>query len=374
MSVPSVISRRVAKHRSPANPPVPRTVAWTQGRPEVTSQPSPAPELDSIAAEWQGALDSAERALVAAGESLPSAELLRRRRRLVQERQHTAEMLVRVAQVTGFRPLPWLSPVPVSTKMIGLSPNVKACLFDLEGVLADSAQLHAWAWSDVFDDFLLRLSEKTGWQFVPFDRDSDYHEYLDGRTRLEGIEAFLDSRGIHLADGRPDDSVDADTACALARRKGEALAYRLRERGVTALDGARRYLEATSRAGLKRAVVSASASTLPMLKLAGLATLIEERVDADVIRIEGLRARPAPDLLLVACHRLGVRPDEAVTFTHSPAGVAAGHAAGLMVVGVGEGARGELLLGFGAERVVPSVGVLLDPRLSGGELTTRVES
>ena len=133
---------------------------------------------------------------------------------------------------------------------------------------------------------------------------------------------------------------------------------------MTALGGARRYLEAAGHAGLKRAVVSASASTLPMLELAGLATLVEDRVDADVIRAEGLRARPAPDLLLDACRRLGVQPEETVTFTHSAAGVAAGLVAGLGVIGVGEEAQRELLLGFGAERVVPSVSVLLDPRLN----------
>jgi beta-phosphoglucomutase-like phosphatase (HAD superfamily) len=138
----------------------------------------------------------------------------------------------------------------------------------------------------------------------------------------------------------------------------------MQQRGVTALAGARRYLEAAGHAGLKRAVVSASTTTLPMLELAGLATLVEERVDADVMQAESLRSRPAPDLLLVSCRRLGVRPEEAVTFTHSAAGVAAGHAAGLLVVGVGDGAEQEVLGGFGAERVVPSVGALLDSLLS----------
>ena len=167
-----------------------------------------------------------------------------------------------------------------------------------------------------------------------------------------------------MPEGRPDDPDEADTACSLARRKGEALTGRLRQRGVTALDGARRYLEAAGRPRLKRAVVSASASTLPMLELAGLATLVEDRVDADVIRAEGLRARPAPDLLLAACRRLDVQPEETVTFTHSPAGVAAGLASGLTVIGVGEGMQAETLLGFGAHRVIPSVSELLDPRLS----------
>ena len=152
----------------------------------------------------------------------------------------------------------------------------------------------------------------------------------------------------------PTTRTSADTACSLARRKGEALAGRLRQHGVTALGGARRYLEAAGRAGLKRAVVSASASTLPMLELAGLATLVEDRVDADVIRAEGLRARPAPDLLLAACRRLGVQPEETVTLTHSAAGVAAGHAAGLTVIGVGEGAHGRAVarLRGGARRSV----------------------
>ena len=181
----------------------------------------------------------------------------------------------------------------------------------------------------VFDDLLLRLSEKTHWHFIPFNTDADYHPYLDGRPRLEGIHAFLRSRGIRLPEGRSDDPVHSDTAYGLATRKGEELARVLRQRGVTALGGARRYLEAAGHAGLKRAVLSASSGTLPMLELAGLATLLEERIDADVISAEGLRSPPATDQLLHACRRLGVHPQEAITFTHSTAGVAAGRAAGL---------------------------------------------
>ena len=257
-------------------------------------------------------------------------------------------------------PLPWLSPIPLSARMLGLSPSVRACLFDLGGVLTDSAALHAWAWGEAFDEFLLRLSARVGWRFIPFDRDGDYREYLDGRPRLEGIHAFLDSRGIRVPEGRPDDPGRADTAYGLAARKGDALARGMQQRGVTALAGARRYLEAAGHAGLKRAVVSASATTSPMLELAGLANLVDERVDADVMHAESLRSRPAPDLLLAACRRLGVDPEEAVTFTHSAAGVAAGHAAGAAVVGIGEEAQAELLRGFGADRVVPALAALLD--------------
>ncbi len=334
------------------------------GAREAAATPRHPVDLDTFAADWERALDAAQNALTAAGGALPGAELEQRRRELVQERLQVAGLLVQVAQAAGVHPAPWLSPVPVSTAMLGLAPTVKACLFDLDGVLTDSGVLHALIWAEVFDEFLLRMSEKAARHFIPFDRDADYRAYIDGRPRLEGVHSFLDSRGIRLPEGRADDPAQADTAYGLARRKSEALARGLRRRGVTALPGARRYLEAAGHAGCKRAVVSASTSTLPMLELAGLATLVEERVDADVILAERLRSRPAPDLLLAACHRLGVRPEEAVTFTHSPEGVAAGHTAGITVVGVGDRGQGELLRGFGAESVVPSLRGLLDRQLA----------
>jgi beta-phosphoglucomutase-like phosphatase (HAD superfamily) len=330
----------------------------------VAARPERPLELDTISSSWQVALDSAQSALGAAGRTLSAAELGRRGRELTQERQDTAEMLTRLAGVTRVRPAPWLSPVPVTNGMLGLPARVTACLFDLDGVLTDSGVLHAWAWGEVLDDFLQRLSEKAHWHFISFDRGADYGTYIDGRPRLEGVHAFLASRGIRLPDGRFDDPADADTAYGLARRKGEMLAGGLQRRGSTALAGARHYLEAVGHAGLERAVISASESTLPMLELAGLAPLVEERVDADVIRAEGLRSRPAPDLLQAACRRLGVPPGEAVTLTHSAAGVAAGHAAGVAVVGIGEDAQADLLRGLGVERVYPSLSALLDRRLA----------
>jgi beta-phosphoglucomutase-like phosphatase (HAD superfamily) len=321
-------------------------------------------ELEPIASGWQRALDADEDALEAATGELSPAELGRRRHELALERRATAETLAHVAHVAGVHPVPWLSPVPISARMLGLPTTTRACLFDLDGVLTDSAVVHAQAWGDVLDDFLLRLSQALGWQFIPFDRVADYRDYIDGRPRLEGVQVFLASRGIRLPEGHPADDPRADTATALARRKGAALEHALHQRGVIALGGARRYLEAAGRAGLPRAVISASTTTLPMLELAGLATLVEERVDAEAIALDGLRARPAPDLLLAACRRVGVGPAEAVTFTNSAAGIAAGHAAGLTVVGVGDGGQADFLRGFGPERVVPSLSTLLDPRLA----------
>jgi beta-phosphoglucomutase-like phosphatase (HAD superfamily) len=280
-------------------------------------------ELDTVADEWQLALDTAADALTAAARTLPLDELQERRRRLALERTSTERELARLAHDVGIHRRPWLAPFPVRPSLLGLGDTVRACIFDLDGVLTDSGVLHAAAWAEVFDDVLLRVTEPTGWQFVPFDRVADYTAYLDGRPRLEGIHLFLRSRGIRLS---------AEEANALARRKSDALGRRLRQRGVNAVAGARLYLEAAGRAGLERAVVSSSTRTLPMLELAGLASLVEARVDAEQIVAGDLRSRPAPDLLLRACELLAVAPDTAVSFTHSSDGVLAAQAAGMRVV------------------------------------------
>ena len=352
-------------------PAIPRKAAPPSRRPPrrapVRPLPSPVPatrsvDLETLAVRWQRAFDTADRGLSVGGRTMRDPELLGRRRSLAQERRETADLLARVAAVGGTGKTPWLSPVPITPSMLGLDGHVRACIFDLDGVLTNSAVLHAHAWGEVLDDFLLRMSDKTGWQFIPFDRDSDYRAYVDGRSRIEGVHAFLGSRGIRVPEGAADDP-SKDTAQGLAARKGEAVSRGIHHRGVAALDGARRYLEAAGRAGLGRAVVSASASTMPMLELAALAQRVDEHVDADVIVTEGVRSRPAPDLLLLACSRLGVEPADAVAFTHGAAGVAAGHAAGMTVVGVAEGAQAERLAGFGAERVVRSLDELLERRL-----------
>lgn len=341
-------------------------------RPAVTRGPRPqrvhAPrtaDLDGLAAAWERAFDSGDRALGAVGSAGAGVRLdvSSQRRALAHERHEVAELLERAARISDVDPPPWLSPIPLTNKSLALAPAISACLFDLDGVVTDSGVVHARAWAETFDELLLRLSEQTGWQFIPFDVDADYRDYLDGRPRLDGIHAFLASRGIHLPEGRVDDPVGANTAHALANRKSEAVDRGLRRRGVAALPGARRYLQAAGYLGLTRVVVSASTRTLPMLELAGLANLVDMRIDAELMQVEHLRARPATDLLDAACRHAGVAPAHAVTFTHSPAGIAAAHAAGLAAVGVGAGARAEELRGFGADDVVASLGSLLDRRL-----------
>ena len=319
--------------------------------------------LDVAAARWQLALDSAQRAAHLATAPPIRAHPAQGNRAYAEERVEVAKALGRLSDMEGIHPAPWVLQVPVTVRMLGLPPRTRACLFDLDGVLTDAGIVHALAWAEVFDPFLLRVAEQTGWPFVPFDHDFDYRTWLDGRPRLEGIRAFLDARGIRLPESRRDDPARADTAQGLAKRKGETLDRIMHRRGISALAGARRFLEAAAHAGLARAVVSASTTTQPMLELAGLANLVEVRVDADVVRARHLHSRPAPDVLLEACSELGVPPDTAVTVTHTPAGVAAGHAAGMTVVGVAVHQDADVLKGFGAERVVPHLEALLDSRL-----------
>lgn len=331
-------------------------------RSEPSANPPPV-DLEFLSAGWQRALDAAGSALrAAAADSLPSTELRDRQVALVRETETTAAALRELAHDERQR-APWLSPTPITNRMLGLPAWVRACLFDVEGVLTDSSRLHAWAWGEVFDDYLSRIAATTRWHFVPFDRVEDYRGYVEGRSRLEAVHAFLGSRGIRVRDGRPDDGSDADTAYGLAQHKGKLLERRLHQQGVTALPGARRYLEAARRAGLKVAVVYESASTAEILELAGLASLVDERVDAAVISTEALHSRPAPDLLLTACRRLDVGADAAVTFTNAAAGVVAGQRAGALTIGVGDADQCETLRAFGAEQVTPALVALLDPRL-----------
>jgi beta-phosphoglucomutase-like phosphatase (HAD superfamily) len=171
--------------------------------------------------------------------------------------------------------------------MLGLPDHVTACLFDLDGVLTPTAEVHKAAWEDMFNTYLRQRSEHTGEPFVPFDPGPDYHTYVDGKARADGVRSFLGSRGITLPEGNPDDPGTAETVNGLGNRKNTVLLARLRERGVQPYPGSVSYLQAAQRAGLRRAVVSASANCREVVEAAGIADLLEVRVD-------GVTARTAP--------------------------------------------------------------------------------
>jgi beta-phosphoglucomutase family hydrolase len=244
--------------------------------------------------------------------------------------------------------------------MLGLPDHVTACLFDLDGVLTPTALVHKAAWADTFNSYLRERAERTGQPFVPFDPGRDYHTYVDGRPRADGVRSFLASRGITLPEGAPGDPEDAETVHGVGNRKNTVLLRRLREQGVVPYRGSVAYLHAARRAGLRRAVVSASANCREVVAAAGIADLLEVRVDGVTARREGLRGKPHPDTFLAAARRLDVAPKQAAVFEDALAGVAAGRAGEFgFVVGVDRVGQAGALLRHGADIVVRDLAELL---------------
>jgi beta-phosphoglucomutase family hydrolase len=244
--------------------------------------------------------------------------------------------------------------------VLGLPEKVRACLFDLDGVLTDTASVHTKAWKAMFDAFLSERAKRTGEKFVPFDAAADYRLYVDGKKREDGVRSFLDSRGIELPDGNPDDSGDAETVYGLGNRKNEMFQKVLDQDGVEVFEGSRRYLEAASAAGLGIAVVSSSANTREVLEITGLQRYIQQRVDGVTLREEHIKGKPAPDSYLRGAELLNVAPDAAAVFEDALSGVAAGHAGNFgYVVGVDRVGQAEDLRRSGADVVVTDLAELL---------------
>jgi beta-phosphoglucomutase family hydrolase len=244
--------------------------------------------------------------------------------------------------------------------MLGLPDGVTACLFDLDGVLTNTAAVHNAAWKATFDEFLRDRAAKNGGDFAAFEH-SDYLEYVDGKPRANGVRDFLTSRDIELPEGNADDAPDQATIYGLGNRKNHELLRRIRQDGVEVFDGSRRYLEAARDAGLRRAVVSSSANTEDVLRVTGLAEYIELRVDGVTIGQEGLAGKPAPDTFLTAAERLGVEPSAAAVFEDAIVGVQAGRAGGFgAVVGVDRTGQARALTENGASVVVSDLADLLD--------------
>jgi beta-phosphoglucomutase family hydrolase len=253
--------------------------------------------------------------------------------------------------------------------MLGLPAGTVACLFDLDGVLTATERLHAEAWAATFDELLGRRAgygEPFADQARPFDPRRDYFAYLHGRPRLDGVQEFLASRGISLPRGEVSDSPGTESVHGVANRKNEVLQRLLAREGVDAFDGSRRYLEAALEASVHCAVVSASANTPAILARAGLDDLADQIVDGTTMGRDGLRAKPAPDVLLAACEALGVPPAACAAFETTAAGIAAANAAGIgKVVGVDRMGQLGALREAGAEVVVGDLAELLDPTLRG---------
>jgi HAD superfamily hydrolase (TIGR01509 family) len=232
---------------------------------------------------------------------------------------------------------------------LGLPDGVRACLFDLDGVLTQTAKVHDAAWKEMFDAY---LRARDGEDFVPFDADADYGEYVDGKPRADGVRSFLGARGIHLPEGHPDDPPDAQTVAGLGNRKNEIVLRRIHEDGVEPYQGSVRYLHAVRDAGLATAVVSSSSNCRE--------DLLDARVDGVTAEERHLKGKPAPDMFLAGAEAVGVEPAQAAVFEDALAGVEAGAAGRFgLVVGVDRVGHADALRRHGAGVVVQDLAELL---------------
>jgi beta-phosphoglucomutase family hydrolase len=247
---------------------------------------------------------------------------------------------------------------------LDLPEAITALLFDLDGVLTKTAAVHDKAWKQMFDAFLKRRADAQGEAFVPFDSDSDYNEYVDGKPRYDGVRSFLESRQIELPDGDPDDPPGAETICGLGNRKNELVLELIEKDGVEPYAGSVAFVKEARAAGLRRAVVSSSANCQEVLEAAGIEDLFEARIDGKVTDERHLKGKPAPDTYLAGAAALGVEPAVACVFEDAISGVEAGRAGKFgHVVGVDRVHHAAALRAHGADVVVDDLAELI---LGGG--------
>jgi beta-phosphoglucomutase family hydrolase len=235
-------------------------------------------------------------------------------------------------------------------------PDYDAVLFDLDGVLTPTAELHQQAWTELFEHF---LDEYVGPDHEPY-TEADYLAYVDGKPRFDGVRSFLVSRGIHLPEGNRDEPPGSGSISALGNRKNAVFQELLRTNGIAPYPGSLRLLDHLAALGIPAAVVSSSRNAREVLAAARLADRFPVIADGILAAERGIAGKPAPDLFLAAAERLGVSPDAAVVVEDAVSGVAAGRAGNFrLVVGVDRGAGRDTLVANGADLVVDDLAELV---------------
>lgn len=228
-----------------------------------------------------------------------------------------------------------------------------AVLFDLDGVLTDTANIHATCWKRMFDGFLQEYADKNNEPFNPFDIESDYKQYVDGKLRYDGVRSFIESRGIHLPFGDPDSSPGYESITSLGNLKDQMVKEMLSAGGVEVYEGSVAFLRHIKNQGFKTAVVSASKNCRTVIKTAGIEALFDVRVDGEVAAQLNLPGKPAPDTFLEAAKQLGIEPKRAVVIEDALSGVRAGRDGKFgLVIGIDRQGDRRALLEAGADIVV----------------------
>jgi beta-phosphoglucomutase family hydrolase len=236
-----------------------------------------------------------------------------------------------------------------------------AVLFDLDGVITNTAEIHAACWKKMFDEYLQQRATQRGEPFKPFDLVTDYRLHVDGKPRYDGVRDFLASRGVQLPEGDPDDPPEAETVCGLGNRKNRLVTKAIEDMGVQAYEGSVRLVRQLRRDGFKVAIVSSSENCAAILKAANLDDLFEVRVDGAMVEAEQLAGKPAPDTFLIGARLLGVEPARTVVVEDAISGVQAGLSGNFgLVIGVSRKGDAEELKRHGAHLVVNDLDELVD--------------
>jgi len=227
-------------------------------------------------------------------------------------------------------------------------------LFDLDGVLTPTAEVHMRAWEQMFSSFL------TDWGITEPYVEGDYFAYIDGKPRYDGVRSFLASRDLVLPEGDPDDDPTTQTVCGLGNRKNEVFSAVLREEGVQPYPGSVALLDALAARGTLVAVVSSSRNAPAVLAAAGLSERFEVVVDGAVAASLGLAGKPSPATYVHAAGSLNTPVERTVVFEDALSGVESGHAGGFgLVVGVDRGVGAARLRDAGADVVVSDLAELI---------------